>query len=70
MLLCSFTHRDLCCLAFRYVPTGETIGFENVCLPQPRSDLLAEKNPSCDVRAYTGGLNACHHLWLLLGSNR
>ena len=29
-----------------------------------RSDLLAMKNPSCDLRNYSGGQIACHHMFL------
>ncbi len=38
-----------------YVPTNQSIdtgagavGFNNRCAPQPRGDLLAFKNPTCD----------------------
>ena len=51
----------------KYLPTGETVGFSaNRCAPQPREDILAMKNPTCDIRAYTGGLLTCHHKWILL----
>ena len=29
-----------------------------------------EKNPSCDIRAYTGGQSCCHHLFTLLDKNQ
>lgn len=29
-----------------------------------RSDLRAMKNPTCDLRNYTGGQIACHHMYL------
>ena len=46
----------------RYKPTGEKVRFPaDRCLPYPREDVLAERNPSCDLRTYTGGLVACHH---------
>lgn len=35
-----------------------------------KNDMLAMKNPSCDVRAYTGGQTACHHMWSLLDSDQ
>ena len=38
----------------------------NRCAPQPREDILAMKNPTCDIRTYTGGLLTCHHKWVLL----
>jgi len=51
----------------KYLPTGETVGFSaNRCAPQPREDILAMKNPTCDIRTYTGGLLTCHHKWVLL----
>ena len=28
----------------------------NRCPAQPRGDLLAQRNPTCDIRAYAGGL--------------
>lgn len=45
---------------------NQSIGFINVCKPEPASDLLKEKNPTCDLRTYAGGQTACHHLWSLL----
>lgn len=33
---------------------GSTVGFGNVCAPQPASDLLAQRNPTCDIRTYVG----------------
>ena len=32
----------------------------------PRTTLLAERNPTCDLRTYAGGLSSCHHGWILL----
>ena len=40
-----------------------SLGFSNKCAPQPRGDLLAQRNPTCDVRYYTGGQSACHHMF-------
>eukprot|EP01079_Euglenida_sp_SAG-EU17-18_P002443 gene2443-3214_t len=55
----------------KYVPTGTTVGFPaNRCDPQPRSDLLAQRNPTCDVRTYVGGLNVCRHGWHLLDADQ
>jgi hypothetical protein len=42
----------------------------NSCQPQPRSDMLAQKNPTCDIHTYTGGQIACHHLWNLLDAEQ
>ena len=47
-----------------------TVGFGNNCAPQPRTDLLAQKNPTCDVRTYVGGQTACHHMWSLLDEDQ
>lgn len=62
---------------FQYSPTtqkGEKgtgeVGFNNWCAAEPRTDLLAQQNPTCDVRAYTGGQIACHHLWSLLDADQ
>merc|ERR1719322_744624 len=46
------------------------ITFANSCAPQPRSDLLAMQNPTCDVRAYVGGQSACHHMFSLLDADQ
>lgn len=44
-----------------YTPTGEVAGFPvGRCDEQPRGDLIAQRNPTCDVRTYAGGLNASH----------
>lgn len=52
---------------FEYLPTGETIGFKaGRCAPEPREDVLAARNPTCDVRTYVGGLMSCHHGWVIL----
>ena len=38
----------------QYLPTGEKIGFKaNRCPPKPREDLLANRNPTCDIRTCT-----------------
>lgn len=35
----------------KYLPSGEAVGFQaNRCAPQPREDLLAQRNPTCDLR--------------------
>jgi hypothetical protein len=57
--------------SFKYLPTGEEIGFAaNRCAPKPREDILAMKNPTCDIRSYTGGLLSCHHRWVLLDAEQ
>ena len=51
-----------------------TLGFGNQCcendLSCTHSDLLQHRNPTCDVRAYTGGQSACHHLFSLLDEDQ
>jgi len=54
----------------KYLPTGEEFGFVNYCLPEPRETVLAQRNPTCDVRAYAGGLQICKHMWSLLDSDQ
>lgn len=54
----------------KYLPTGEEFGFTNYCQPEPRESVLAQKNPTCDVRAYVGGLQVCKHMWSLLDAEQ
>jgi hypothetical protein len=49
-----------------YTPTNERFGFINGCSPEPRESILAHRNPTCDIRAYSGGLQVCKHMWSLL----
>merc|ERR1712113_716798 len=61
-----------------YQPTNQkgergrptTVGFGNNCAPYPRTDLLDQKNPTCDVRTYVGGQIACHHMFSLLDADQ
>ena len=63
---------------FRYVQTDQaadigtgTIGWAaGRCPDSIRTDLLAQKNPTCDVRTYQGGLMSCHHMWSLLDADQ
>merc|ERR1712232_1432323 len=54
----------------KYLPTGEEFGFINACSPEPRESVLADRNPTCDVRAYSGGLQVCKHMWTLLDADQ
>ena len=54
----------------KYLPTGESFGFTNYCQPEPRESVLAQRNPTCDVRSYVGGLQVCKHMWSLLDSKQ
>ena len=44
--------------------------FDNSCAPSPYGVLLDQKNPTCDIRTYTGGQLACHHGWSLLDADQ
>ena len=47
-----------------------TIGFPPRCQPYPRETVLRDKNPTCDIRTYVGGLSTCHHGWHLLDADQ
>jgi hypothetical protein len=61
-----------------YTPTNQTgergklgsVSFGNNCAPAPRTVLLEQKNPTCDIRSYVGGQTACHHMWSLLDADQ
>merc|ERR1711907_66955 len=40
------------------------------CRPEPLSDLLVTKNPTCNTDTYVGGLNCCPDKGFLLDSNQ
>ena len=42
------------------------ITFSKRCAPEPVGDLLKQKNPSCFLDTYQGGLSCCHHKNILL----
>lgn len=58
----------------KYVdPLGKAtseIGFPPRCEPYPRETVLRDKNPTCDIRTYVGGLSTCHHGWHLLDADQ
>eukprot|EP01047_Picozoa_sp_COSAG01_P051512 COSAG01_NODE_5324_length_4334_cov_5.824321_1_plen_552_part_00 len=35
------------------------------CSNSTPTDLIATRNPRCDITTYVGGLSCCHHKWLL-----
>ena len=39
-------------------------------MPEPRGDLVRQKNPSCNIETYQGGQSCCHHKWVLLDANQ
>jgi hypothetical protein len=47
-----------------------SLHFAKRCLQFPSSTMLLGKNPSCDIRAYTGGQSCCHHLFTLLDKDQ
>jgi len=54
------------------VGTGSSSGFgrTKVCKPFPATELLEQRNPTCDIRHYRGGQWACHHMWSLLDADQ
>lgn len=32
--------------------------------------MMAQKNPTCDIRTYAGGQLSCHHMWSLLDADQ
>lgn len=52
-----------------YFGTGYP-GSGKMCLPSVSSSLLAQRNPTCDIRHYRGGQWACHHMWSLLDADQ
>jgi hypothetical protein len=50
---------------------NQTQAFSKTCgvlsaTGQMQGELLTQRNPTCDVRAYVGGLSCCTHQWFLL----
>ena len=39
-------------------------------MPEPAADLLQQKNPTCWVNTYEGGLSCCHHKTVLLDEDQ
>jgi len=46
------------------------IPFHKDCLPEPKGDLVQQKNPTCWVQTYQGGLSCCHHENILLDKDQ
>merc|ERR1712180_157878 len=42
------------------------IPFHKNCLPEPKGDLVQQKNPTCNIESYQGGQSCCHHQIILL----
>ena len=53
---------------------GETIGFPERCQGIGNSvvgeSVFTSRNPTCDIRTYSGGLSVCHHGWHLLDADQ
>eukprot|EP01043_Picozoa_sp_COSAG02_P015604 COSAG02_NODE_668_length_18685_cov_185.638976_10_plen_570_part_00 len=47
---------------------GECAPGDTSCTKE--SSMIAQKNPTCDIRYYKGGLGCCHHLYYLLDKNQ
>ena len=46
------------------------IPFNKDCWDEPKGDLVQQKNPTCWVDTYAGGLHCCHHGWILLDQDQ
>eukprot|EP00117_Sycon_ciliatum_P002473 scpid61495/ scgid7685/ len=46
------------------------IPFRKNCLDEPSGDMVEQKNPTCWVNTYAGGLRCCHHQWILLDQDQ
>ena len=46
------------------------IPFSKNCAPEPIGDLVKQKNPTCHIDTYQGGLSCCHHKNILLDKNQ
>lgn len=67
--------------SFKYLPTGETLGFSPRCnlgsdAPSAGGkegedySVMKNRNPTCDIRTYVGGLSTCHDGWHLLDAEQ
>ena len=46
------------------------IPFHKNCVDEPNGDMVRQKNPTCWVDTYAGGLRCCHHQWILLDQDQ
>jgi len=44
--------------------------FDKNCAPEPTGDLLQQRNPTCWIQTYSGGLSCCHHQNILLDADQ
>jgi len=40
------------------------------CADWPHTNLIEQRNPTCDIRYYVGGQSSCHHMWSLLDADQ
>lgn len=52
------------------VGSGKAAYFHQKCASWPATNLLEQRNPTCDVRYYHGGQWACKHMWSLLDADQ
>ena len=46
------------------------ISFSKNCALEPTGDLVRQKNPTCNIETYQGGLSCCHHKNVLLDKDQ
>jgi len=46
------------------------MSFSKACLDEPIADLIQQKNPTCWIQTYAGGLFCCHHQNILLDADQ
>lgn len=64
--------------ALLYHPTNQSVDtgsgkaayFNHKCAAWPATNLLEQRNPTCDLRYYQGGQWACKHMWSLLDADQ
>jgi len=46
------------------------LAFSKYCAPEPIGDLVNQKNPTCWIQTYSGGLHCCLHQYILLDADQ
>eukprot|EP01047_Picozoa_sp_COSAG01_P001690 COSAG01_NODE_40_length_32708_cov_25.641234_5_plen_866_part_00 len=79
VLMASAAHGARTCLCKgkgAAAPFGEGVGkingvvYSPGCKKPPLTSLIEQKNPSCDVRTYVGGMQCCRHQTILLDADQ
>ena len=52
------------------VGTIDGVPYSPACHAPPLTSVLADRNPSCDVRTYVGGIQCCGHETILLDADQ